>query len=274
MYDYGARFYDATVGRFWTQDAFAEKYHFMSPYQYGANNPILNVDINGDSIWIYDSNNQRQLYTAGMQYKGNDKFISSVVKYLNEMNSVKQGNQVLKSLIGSSNNFDFKNIIPIDKSNGKPMNDALLFNDLPNAYKNGGGEIQAGALMGGSLKDVQKVDVLSHELFHGYQRENNRDMRTINAEVEAYLFGRGVSMNTQYGLTGSLGFGIPGTPAGNIYDQSMYNLLLGGFTTYDYNNALSYFKAGSQANLGGKGKYQSHKISPLYKPIITKFLPF
>ena len=50
-YDYGARHYDATLGRFMTQDRFAEKFSALSLYQYGANNPICNVDVNGDSIW-------------------------------------------------------------------------------------------------------------------------------------------------------------------------------------------------------------------------------
>ncbi len=49
-YDYGARMYDAQLGRFHTQDRFAEKYYSLTPYHYGANNPVLLIDVNGDSI--------------------------------------------------------------------------------------------------------------------------------------------------------------------------------------------------------------------------------
>ena len=55
-YDYGARMYDAAVGRFTTTDRFAEKYYSMSSYQYGGNNPVGNIDINGDSIVISKPN--------------------------------------------------------------------------------------------------------------------------------------------------------------------------------------------------------------------------
>ena len=51
-YDYGARHYDAALGRFTTNDRFSEKYHSLSPYQYRANNPVNTIDINGDSLLI------------------------------------------------------------------------------------------------------------------------------------------------------------------------------------------------------------------------------
>jgi len=54
-YDYGARHYDAALGRFTTQDRFAEKYSALSTYQYGANSPVCNIDINGDSLKIVSS---------------------------------------------------------------------------------------------------------------------------------------------------------------------------------------------------------------------------
>jgi RHS repeat-associated protein len=46
-YDYSARHYDATLGRFITPDPLSEKYYNISPYAYCVNNPIRYIDPTG-----------------------------------------------------------------------------------------------------------------------------------------------------------------------------------------------------------------------------------
>ena len=46
-YDYGARHYDAALGRFTTVDPLAEKYYEANEYTYCLNNPIVRIDPTG-----------------------------------------------------------------------------------------------------------------------------------------------------------------------------------------------------------------------------------
>jgi RHS repeat-associated protein len=56
--DYGARYYDASMDFFPSIDRFAEKFPYQSPYAFAGNNPVKFIDINGDSIDIYNPQGQ------------------------------------------------------------------------------------------------------------------------------------------------------------------------------------------------------------------------
>lgn len=68
MYDYGARQHDPQLGRFWQMDRFSEKYYSLSPYSYGANNPAINIDVNGDSIFVTALIDNESRKTLTMHY--------------------------------------------------------------------------------------------------------------------------------------------------------------------------------------------------------------
>jgi len=51
-YDFGARYYYGIVPGFMTMDPLAEKYPWISPYVYCANNPVNAIDPTGKSTWV------------------------------------------------------------------------------------------------------------------------------------------------------------------------------------------------------------------------------
>lgn len=200
--------YDAALGRFPTQDRFSEKYLDFSPYQYGANNPIKYIDVNGDSLWISHNGNQvlyenGNLYSVSngnkTQYKGPgaklDKdgnvkkytgFLGKTTKALNEIGEAEAqlGTSVISGLQGSDNNFTIENASnnPRDPGSNEFADDntsaayatAMLDAGQGNPQPGGsGGTIYWNPSQGavqelGGRTGVRTTTNLAHELFHGY----------------------------------------------------------------------------------------------------------
>ena len=70
--------YDPALGRFHVQDRFAEKYISLTPYQYGANNPIYFIDANGDSIVSITRNKNQILIENSPTEEGGENFTNTI----------------------------------------------------------------------------------------------------------------------------------------------------------------------------------------------------
>ncbi|WP_168771470.1 M91 family zinc metallopeptidase [Chitinophaga ginsengisegetis] len=210
-YDYGARMYDAQIGRFFTQDAYAEKYNTMSPYQYGANNPINNVDINGDSVFVttgagqrlhygYTSGGGYGFYSTGVdaesglpvenRYQGGDKFVEQASAAIGRIGmSGKEGRGLVDELSTSNNKFSLESGNGVNNfvANGTQAAGAYAahlsadpsISALKPVAGGAGGKITwdpkgANVWVLGGKQDNNPISNLAHEMFHA--RDANRGL--------------------------------------------------------------------------------------------------
>jgi RHS repeat-associated protein len=80
-YEFGARRYDPRLGKWLKTDNHASSYPSISPYSFAANNPIYNVDPDGNDIWGYLALRAAQYATALDVTSSSQTFISILSLY-------------------------------------------------------------------------------------------------------------------------------------------------------------------------------------------------
>ncbi|MEL7123945.1 MAG: RHS repeat-associated core domain-containing protein, partial [Bacteroidota bacterium] len=150
-HDYGARWYDASIGRFGVIDRFAEKYYHMSGYGYAAGNPIKYIDVNGDSLNI--SHLQRNNPSAFYNFKDQVEAITGFTLDVDD-----KGNVTINQAAGVKKDANGKDIG--SKTARKMLIKAISSESMVTIEDNPGGKSRVWLDDDGNYTNEIKLDVL------------------------------------------------------------------------------------------------------------------
>jgi RHS repeat-associated protein len=179
MYDYGARNYDPSLGRWMNIDPMAETYYTVSSYVYVANNPLLFID------------------PTGMKIEDPDKIVEKQKSMLNStITEIKSfiKNGALGEELGNK-------LIGVNETNLNEISDMEKSDQVYNVYTNNDNtgvsydKATDKVMIGLNAKD--DYGLIGHELKHGYQFEKGKvslmadnssygSLYDVSDETEAY----------------------------------------------------------------------------------------
>ena len=159
-YDYGARHYDAAIGRFATVDPMGEKYYPWSPYTYCLDNPIKYVDNDGKKVY----------YATGVSNEFKNDF-KQAVQYLNQNGA----GGLLAKLHASDKIYYIDEGLPLASSSFNKDTQTITWSSRTGLLTNNGFELSP-------------TTVLNHEIDHAVQFDQNHEqqMQDYNSKDENY----------------------------------------------------------------------------------------
>ena len=235
---FGSRYYSSDLSVWLSVDPMASKYPSLSPYTYCANNPVKLVDPNGEEI-VIEGKDGSFIYTPGSECKSSDWKVKAAWSNLDKMYQNDAGKDVISEMCGEN----APKYVITDKKG--------VYDNAANFSPDGN---KGGTLyMNGEIENIQS---LSHELFHGYQYMKDQGGLSCHNEVEAQLF--------SFLVCGKETLAPRSESVSSDYFNSYLNLINNTFSSSDdfpklRNGFLQYSTANAPSNGKKDGLYSSLK---------------